>query len=180
MLVQWWRHLIILPNQHVVTGSKQTKRIGWSHRWYSNFCVWYQWEIYGTSVANLINICDCIVVQKNRNYRRDWDIGSYNFQSFFLLLLLKQFWHNFFKNALGSSYNFNPIEITRRKSMFGLFYISVNGNVTFAYIMTFHSTSVYPIITFLLLIFAPKHLNSMMIAKENSFLAKTKIVLVGK
>ena len=25
-LVQWWRHFIMLPQQHVVTGSKQTNQ----------------------------------------------------------------------------------------------------------------------------------------------------------
>ena len=33
-------------------------------------------ERYDTSAANLINICPCIMLQQNRNYGRDRDIGS--------------------------------------------------------------------------------------------------------
>ena len=79
-LVQWC-HFIMPLHQHVVNGqmvpNKPTRAwIEWSRRWYSNrcvgvWCVWgcvwgvcvcvfvcYQWERYGTSAANLINICD--------------------------------------------------------------------------------------------------------------------------
>ena len=72
----------MLSHQHVVTGSKQTSQsmnrisAGWSRSWYSNFCVCYQWEKYGTSAANLIDISHCIVVQYNLNYRRDQDLWS--------------------------------------------------------------------------------------------------------
>ena len=48
-----------------------------------------------------------------------------------------------FSSVLESSHNVNPIEITWRKNgTFSLFETSVNDNVTFAYIMTFHCTSV--------------------------------------
>ena len=54
-----------------------------------------------------------------------------------------QFWHCLFKNTLEKC-NFCPIEIERieQNGTFNLFETSVNGNVTFAYSMTFHCTSV--------------------------------------
>ena len=59
-----------------------------------------------------------------------------------------QLWHSFFKSTLENSYNFYPIEITWRKiSTFSLFDTSDNGNVTFAYILPFHFTSVYRIVS---------------------------------
>ena len=122
MLVQWWRHVIImLPHQHVIAGSIQiasTAWIGWSCRWSSNFSVCVtnekdmplQWQIWSTFVTVLwcskTKITDgtriLIIV------RVLWDMISKIFW---------QFWHSFFKYAkkLESSYNFNPIEITWRK-----------------------------------------------------------------
>ena len=74
---------------------------------------------HGTSAANLINICHCIVfvVQYNWNYRKDqdWHIGSceslagHDFQN--LLTVLAQFLQKCTWNQL----NFNPIEIIWRK-----------------------------------------------------------------
>ena len=58
---------------------------------------------------------------------------NYDFQN--LLTILAQFLQKYIKN----SYNFNSIEITWRKNgMFSLFETSVNGKMTFAYIVTFH------------------------------------------
>ena len=37
------------------------------------FCVYYQWERYGTSAANLIKICHCIMVPSNQNSRPGWE-----------------------------------------------------------------------------------------------------------
>ena len=50
----------------------------------------------------------------------------------------------FSENSLESSYNFNPIKITctEKNGSFSLFETNVNDNLTFAYIMTFHCTSV--------------------------------------
>ena len=117
--------------------------IRWSHRWYSIFCVYYQWERYGTSVANLINICHCIMVQKNWNYRRDWDIGSCEslviwFQN--LLTILAWFLQKCIWKQLQFQSHLNNVE---KNGTFSLFETSVNGNMTFAYIMTFHCTRVY-------------------------------------
>ena len=50
-----------------------------------------------------------------------------------------QFWRFLFKNTLETSYKFCLIEITWRKMVkFNLFETSVNGNMTFAYIIMFH------------------------------------------
>ena len=74
-----------------------------------------QRHIWSTFVTVLWS---CIVVKETRHYRRDWDIGSC--ESVLLVWYdVKTYWQFFFKiffkNALESSYNFNPIEITWRK-----------------------------------------------------------------
>ena len=70
-LVQWWRHFIMLPYQHMVIGSK------WTNQTMNRMIAHYQWERYmAFQEQNLINICYCIVVQLNRNFGWDQDIGS--------------------------------------------------------------------------------------------------------
>ena len=59
------------------------------------------------------------------------------------IMISKIYWHkfqhSFFKNAHESRYYFNPTEIMWSKNgTFSLVETSVNGNVTFAYIMTFY------------------------------------------
>ena len=93
-----------------------------------------QWQIWSTFVTVLW-------CRKKWNYRRDWDIGSCDFQDLLTILakfLLKCTW-----KQLQFQSHWNNVE---KNGTFSLFDTRVNGNVTFAYIMRFHCTSAFFIV----------------------------------
>ena len=123
-LVQWWRHFIMLPYQHVVTGSsikkKGKKKKKPNHQNKTD-------DRAGDTVT-----CVCVTNEKNMALQQQiwstfvtvlWFRKTKTTDGTGILVLLRvlqdmvskihwQFWHSFFKNALESSYNFHPIEIT--------------------------------------------------------------------
>ena len=144
-LVQWWRHFIMVSYQHVVTGSKQTNQtMNWMIAYY--LCVCYQWGKYGISVANFAQHFFTVLWFSKTKItdgtgilalvRVMWDMIS---------KIYWQFLHSFFKNTLERKQlqflsHWNSLE---QNGTFSLFDTSVNGNLTFAYIMAFPCTSVY-------------------------------------
>ena len=82
----------------------------------------YQWERYGTSAANLIKICYCIVVPQNQNYRLGWEIGScespvsYDFQN--LLTIFVQFLQKYIWKQLQFLSHWNNVQKNGTFSLF--------------------------------------------------------------
>ena len=114
MLVQWWRYLIMLLHQPVVTGSKQTNQ-SMNQMIDSNFCACYQWErlalqwqIWSTFVTLLW--CSKVKITDGTRIfvlvRVLWDMIS---------KIYRQFWQSFFKKCTWNQLQFNPIKIIWRK-----------------------------------------------------------------
>ena len=136
----------MLSYLHVVTGSKQTDQtINLMIAHY--FCVCYQWAWWERCcilAAKFDQHYFIIVVWFSKTEITDgtgilvlvrvlWDVIS---------KIYWQFWHCFFKNTLGSSYNLSHWNNVGKNGTFSVFDTSAYGNETFVYIMTFHCTSV--------------------------------------
>ena len=90
---------------------------------------------YSTSAANLINICKLLRCSKTKITDEAGIMVLVRVLRDMISKFYWQLWYSFFENALESSYSSNPIEIKWKKSD--------PFNVMFAYIMTFHCTSVW-------------------------------------
>ena len=119
-LVQWWRRFIMLPQQHVVIGYKQTN------------------QSMNRMIARLIQQLVCVTNEKDMACQQQiwstfvavlWCSKTKITDRTGILVLVRvlwdtiskiywKFWYSFFKNAPESRYNFNQIEITWRTRRF--------------------------------------------------------------
>ena len=120
ILVQWWCQFYYASTPirgNWFQTNQPEQEIGWSHIWYSNFYVCYQWERYGTSTAKLDQHLSlyCGAVKTKITERTGILYGLWESCEIWFPKFTDNFGIVSSKMYLKSSYSFRPIEIMWRK-----------------------------------------------------------------